>query len=115
MKYLSNHKVNVRTIRKLADGEGMTLRNGRPVEYKKGYQVATHGVECYTPEEASKLIHSSEFRKAAGIWFEKGVYYIDFSIRVPTLARAIEIGTACNQISIYSWGRTKHDKLIYLR
>ena len=50
MKYVTGHRVNVRTIRKLSDNDGMTLRNGKIIQYKTGWQVGIHGVECKTAE-----------------------------------------------------------------
>lgn len=81
-----NHKINIRTIRNLRDGEGLTLRGRRPVSYKTGWQVATHGVECTTPEEVAKLIRTAEYAEACGIWFSGGIYYVDHCIRIPTSA-----------------------------
>lgn len=115
MKYVTNTRINVRTIRKIEAGQGLTLRNGRVVEYKTGWQVATHGIECHTPEEVSKLIHSPAFRNFCGIWFEDGIYYVDYSRRVATKKNAVLVGNVCNQISVYSWGRTKMDKVLYLK
>jgi hypothetical protein len=112
MKYVSSHRVNVRTIRKIEEGQGLTLRNGRIVEYKTGWQVATHGVECRTPEEVSQLIHSPAFRDHCGIWLSEGIYYVDYSYRVLTKKEALEIGAACNQQTIYSWGRSRMPKIV---
>ena len=36
--------INIRTIRKLSNGDGLTLKNGKIKRYKSGYQVATNGV-----------------------------------------------------------------------
>ena len=47
--------INVRTIRKLTNNDGLTLRAGRVIRYKTGWQVATEGVECSTPEEARRM------------------------------------------------------------
>lgn len=53
MKYVTNHRINVRTVRKLSDGDGFTLRNGKLVEYRGGWQVSTQlGVKVSTAEEA---------------------------------------------------------------
>lgn len=112
MKYLSTRKVNVRTIRKIEDNGGLTLRNGKPVEYKTGWQVATHGIECRTPEEVSKLIRSPAFSGYCGIWFSGGIYYVDYSRRVLTKKQALQIGAACNQQTIYSWGRSRLPKVV---
>ena len=110
----SKHKINIRTIRKLSDGDGLTLRKGRPVIYKTGWQVATHGVECATPEEAAKLIRTAEYAEACGIWLDNGIYYVDHSIRVATKHAAVELGRECNQLSIFGWGRRPDNALVWL-
>ena len=37
--------INIRSIKKLANNDGLTLKNGKPIAYKTGWQVATEGVE----------------------------------------------------------------------
>lgn len=111
---IGTHKINVRTVRKLRDGEGLTLRKGRPVAYKTGWQVATHGAECTTPEEVAKLIRTAEYAEACGIWFSGGIYYVDHSIRVATKHDAIELGRQCNQQSIFGWARKPDNALVWL-
>lgn len=93
--------INVRTIKKLADGDGLTLKNGKIKRYKSGYQVATNGVEVISPEMAIQAVR--EFKGTCGVWLENGRYYIDISRRVNTKREAVEIGTAHNQLSIYRW------------
>lgn len=111
---IGKHTINIRTIRKLRDGEGLTLRCRRPVTYKTGWQVATHGVECATPEEVVKLIRTAEYAEACGIWLDKGVYYVDHSIRVATKRAAIDLGRQCNQLSIFGWARKPDNALEWL-
>lgn len=111
---ISNHKINIRTIRNLRDGEGLTLRHRRPVTYKTGWQVATHGVECTTPEEVAKLIRTAEYAEACGIWLDNGIYYVDHSIRVATKHAAAELGRQCNQLSIFGWARKPDNALEWL-
>lgn len=48
--------INIRTIKKLADGDGLTLKNGKIKRYKSGYQVATNGVEVISPEMAIQAV-----------------------------------------------------------
>ena len=36
MKYATNRRINVRTIRNIKNNEGLTLRHGKIVEYKTG-------------------------------------------------------------------------------
>ena len=54
MKYVTNHRINVRTIRNIADNQGLTLRNGKIVKYKSGWQVGITGITCKTPEEVKQ-------------------------------------------------------------
>ena len=100
--------INIRTIRKLANDDGLTLKDGKKITYKTGYQVATEGVECSTPEEAIKAIRSYDGN--CGVWFSEGIYYIDKSHRVNTKREALKVGRECNQISVLCW---KNMGLVY--
>lgn len=93
--------INIRTIRKLTDNDGLTLKDGKPIHYKTGWQVATEGVEVTTAREAMKAIKS--YNGSCGVWFSNGIYYIDKSKRVNTKREAMQIGRAHNQISILNW------------
>ena len=93
--------INIRTLRKLNDNDGLTLRNGKPIVYKSGWQVATEGLETTNPIEAMKMIKA--YGGNCGIWFSNGIYYIDKSHRVNTKKLALQIGRECNQISILKW------------
>ena len=93
--------INIRSIRKLTNNDGMTLKKGIKITYKSGYQVATEGVEVYTAEEAIKAVKA--YNGNCGVWLSDGVYYIDKSHRVSTKREALEVGRACNQISVLKW------------
>ena len=93
--------INIRTIRKIQENEGLTLKNGKIITYKSGWQVADHGIEAKSVEEAIKAVR--EMGGNCGIWLENGIYYIDHSFRVNTKHEALEIGRAHNQISILCW------------
>ena len=93
--------INVRRLRNLKENDGMTLKKGKLVRFKTGYQVATEGVECKTPEEAIKAVRAYEGN--CGVWLEKGIFYVDKSHRVNTKREAIEVGRQCNQISVLKW------------
>lgn len=93
--------INIRTLRKLNDNDGLTLRNGKPIVYKSGWQVATEGLETTDAIEAMKMIKA--YGGNCGIWFSNGIYYIDKSHRVNTKKLALQIGRECNQISILKW------------
>lgn len=114
MKYTKNTRINVRTIRNIPEGGGLTLRHGKPISYNYGWQVGLHGVECHTPEEVAKLIRTAEYAEACGIWFSDGVYYVDHSIRVATKHAAVELGRQCNQLSIFGWARKPDNALEWL-
>ena len=93
--------INIRSIIKLQNNDGLTLKNGKSIVYKTGWQVATEGVECKTPREAINAVKI--YGGNCGIWFADGIYYIDKSRRVNTKREALEIGRAHNQISILGW------------
>lgn len=93
--------INIRTIRKLANNDGLTLKKGKIITYKTGWQVATEGIETRDAREAINAVKA--YNGDCGIWYSEGIYYIDKSKRVNTKHEALEIGRACNQISILSW------------
>ncbi len=100
--------INIRTIRKLQENDGLTLKNGHIITYKTGYQVADYGVEVKTAEDAIKAV--KEYNGNCGVWYSEGIYYIDHSMRISTKCKAIEMGKKYNQISILKW---QGMKLIY--
>lgn len=93
--------INIRTILKLAENDGLTLRNGKAITYKSGWQVATEGVEVKTAREAINAVKA--YGGNCGVWYSEGIYYIDKSHRVNTKREAMQIGKACNQISVLCW------------
>lgn len=94
--------INIRTLKKLANNDGLTLKNGKLITYKTGYQVATEGVETADIQEAIKMVRA--YKGNCGVWYSEGIYYIDKSHRVNTKKEALEIGRKCNQISVLKWG-----------
>lgn len=93
--------INIRTLKKIQDNGGLTLKNGKAIVYKSGWQVATEGIETTDMNVAMKAIKA--YNGNCGIWFSNGVWYIDKSKRVNTKREALTIGRACNQISILRW------------
>ena len=93
--------INIRTLKKITNNGGLTLKNGKPITYKSGWQVATEGMETTDIKEAMKMIKA--YGGNCGIWFSDGVWYIDKSHRVNTKHEAVEIGIKCNQISVLRW------------
>lgn len=93
--------INIRTIRKLTNGDGLTLKYGKSINYKSGWQVADHGIETADPQEAIREVR--RLGGNCGVWFENGIYYIDHSFRVNTKREALTIGREHNQISVFCW------------
>jgi len=96
--------INIRSIRKLSNNDGLTLKGGRAINYKSGWQVATEGIETANINEVIPAI--KKYNGNCGIWFADGIYYIDKSFRVDTKKEALSIGRAHNQISIFGWKRS---------
>jgi hypothetical protein len=93
--------INIRSILKLKNNDGLTLKKGTPITYKSGYQVATEGIETTDPREAINAVKA--YGGNCGVWFSEGIYYIDKSHRVSTKREALEVGRAHNQISVLNW------------
>ena len=100
--------INIRTILKLKENDGLTLKKGKMITYKTGYQVATEGIETTSPREAINAVKA--YNGDCGVWFSEGIYYIDKSHRVNTKREALEVGRECNQISVLCW---KNMGLVY--
>lgn len=97
--------INIRSIRKLGNNDGLTLKMGKKVNYKSGWQVATEGIECKTAQEAIDAVR--DYGGNCGVWFSEGVYAVDRSMRVNTKKEAMEIGRRCKQICVLSWRNMK--------
>ena len=93
--------INIRSILKLREDDGLTLKNGKPITYRSGWQVATEGIETTSAREAINAVKA--YGGNCGVWYSGGIYYIDKSKRVNTKHEALAIGRACNQISILKW------------
>ena len=93
--------INIRTIRKLTNNDGLTLKRGKIITYKSGWQVATEGIETTDARKAINAV--KRYNGTCGIWYSEGIYYIDKSIRVNTKHEAMDIGRRYNQISILCW------------
>ena len=47
--------INIRTIKKLTNNDGLTLKKGKKIAYKSGWQVATEGRETTDAKEAMQI------------------------------------------------------------
>jgi len=88
-------------LKALKENDGMTIKNGKTIVYKTGYQVADYGVERKTAKGAANAI--KRMSGNCGVWYSNGIYYIDHSFRVKTKRDALAIGRKYNQISILKW------------
>jgi hypothetical protein len=93
--------IAITRLTSLKNNDGLTLKNGEIITYKTGWQVATEGMQTTSPKVAMVMIKL--YKGNCGIWFSDGIYYIDKSHRVSTKREAMEIGRACNQISVLNW------------
>ena len=100
--------INIRTLKKIENNGGLTLKNGKIIEYKSGYQVATEGVTTTDINCVRALIIA--FDGNCGLWLEDGIWYIDRCHRVSTKRKALEVGREHQQISIFKWA---NKSLIY--
>lgn len=95
--------INIRSIIKLTEGDGFTLKVGKKIQYKTGYQVAFEGIETTSAREAINAVKA--YNGNCGVWFENGIYYVDRGRRISKKHDAIRAGIEANQISIYDWGK----------
>lgn len=93
--------INIRSILKLAENDGMTLKKGNKITYKSGWQVATEGVECRTAREAINAVKA--YGGNCGVWYSNNIWFVDKSKRVNTKKEALQVGREHNQISILKW------------
>ena len=93
--------INVRTIKKLKENDGLTLRNGKLITYRTGWQVATEGIETTDPNVAIKAV--KVYGGNCGLWYQNNIFFIDKSKRISTKKEAVQIGKKYKQISILRW------------
>ena len=103
--------MNIKTLKQIIKNNGATLdKNGEAVNFKKGYQVSkVDGVKLNINNTAKVLaaindtLHTIINEEFCGLWIEKGYIYIDISIKVNTLEKALKMGRELKQISIFDW------------
>lgn len=96
----------------IANGGATLDRNGDAVNFKSGYQVSCK--DCYTlnaeklndVKKAVKTVLkriSHESGLFCGVWVDSGLVYIDISERIKSRKKALNVGKARNQISVFDW------------
>ena len=90
---------------------GATLnKDGEAVRFSKGYQVSRR--DCYKiltgkpqkiVEAVNELLNSISAAECVGLWCDDGFCYIDISENIKSKKKALKIGRARRQLSIYEW------------
>ena len=96
-------------IKDIKANSGATLTpNGEAANYTHGYQVSVQDLEIIPAYKLAKK-HLIEMLKKLpvganlGVWIDKGKAYIDQSMRVLGKKKALQLGKALNQISVWDW------------
>lgn len=107
--------MKLQTLKNIIKNGGATLNKaGESVNFLKGYQVSKK--DCYTLNinnisevlnAINKLLNTIKADEFAGIWIEKGKAYIDISIKINSLSKALKLGKELKQISIFDWNTKK--------
>ena len=106
------------TIENILENKGATLtKTLRKSKAKKGYMVSLKGYEVIIKaSQATKLFYEIGRANAkaeaikhsyVGIWIEKDLAYIDVSVRIKDLDKAIEFGKENEQLAIYDLEKGK--------
>ena len=97
------------TLKQIKLNGGITLdKSGMPLSYPMGYQVSEKDLEIVPAYRLTKK-HLLEMLKKLpkgsnlGVWIDNGKAYIDQSMRVLSKAKALQLGKALNQISVFDW------------
>lgn len=96
----------------IANGGATLDRDGASVNFKNGYQVSRK--DCYkinaeSLNEIKKAIKtvikriSHESGLFCGVWVDSGLVYIDISERIKSRKKALNVGKARKQISVFDW------------
>lgn len=105
------NKINAIQIASIIRSNGATLNsNGDSVNFAKGFQVSKK--DCYILKVSNinkiltavnKLLNGIKKGEFVGLWVDDGKIYIDISERIKNLKKALAIGKARHQISIFNW------------
>lgn len=100
-------------IYQLLNNGGATLNsNGESVSFSRGYQVSKK--DCYTlnvknvkkiEKAVTDVLKAIDGQKNtfAGVWVDGQKVYIDISERIKSKKKALRVGKARRQISVFEW------------
>lgn len=102
--------INVRTIKKMLDGDTLNLKNGKIKKYKGGFQVDILPIELSTPERALEYIkmHADYMHLSFSIKFKNGKYYVSRTDHAYTRRQARELAEKYKNATIYEWQNLIH-------
>lgn len=112
MKNQKNQHFNIDIFNIIENGGATLDRNGESVNFKSGYQVSRK--DCYTlnaekindvKKAVEKVLNriGHESGLFCGVWVDSGFVYIDISERIKNRKKAVNVGKARHQISVYDW------------
>ena len=97
--------MNIKTVEKiiaaLVENGGITLEEGKTVNYKEGYQVGAFDIEVNNVSAAVEAVR--RFKGNCSVWLSKGIYYIDRSFHFHDRKAALAFGKMQHQQSIFDW------------
>lgn len=105
------------TLKAIKANNGATLTcAGIPMDYPCGYQVSIKDIETVKARDLRKkhlceILNKLDAGTCLGVWIDKGLAYIDQSIRFTNKREAMRAGRKNKQISIWDW---KKQEAIYL-
>ena len=100
--------MTIQDINNLKNDDGFTIKKGKKIRYKTGWQVALSGITRTTAKAVLNFISNNQ---NCGVWYSDGIYYLDTCKRISTKKEAVKLGKENNQQSIYNW---KNGKLAWL-
>ena len=102
--------INIRTIKKMLDGDTLNIKNGKIKKYKGGFQVNTCPIDWDTPEQALDIIkHYIDYlHMSFSIQFKNGKYYVSSTKHAYTRRQARELANKNGANKIYEWQNLAH-------
>ena len=96
---------------KIIQNGGATLDDsGRPVSYRRGYQVSKKDCYILNARHTNKILkavngilNSLKPGEFCGLWVDGGRVYVDISERITSKRAALKLGRERAQISIFDW------------
>lgn len=101
--------INIRTIKKMQDGDTLNIKNGKIKKYKGGFQVNIATYECEQPEKAMEIARTvNRMFGNCSIQFKNGKYYVSRTDHAYTRRQARELAEKYKNATIYEWQNLIH-------